>query len=160
VQSNTDTVEAFYRAFQVRDHAVMADCYHPSVHFSAPVFTDFGRREVAALWHMLCERGPDLDVSFSNVRAVGDNTVEAHWEARYSFGPRNRTVHNKIRSSFVLEGGKIVRHVDVFHLWRWTGMALGAAGWLTGWTGPTQSKVRATARRGLMKFIDGHPEYR
>jgi len=158
VQLNTGTVEAFYKALQARDHAAMSECYHASIHFSDPVFTDLRGNEVAAMWHMLCERGTDLVVTFDNVQADGDR-AGAHWEARYSFGPTNRAVHNKVSASFILEDGKIIRHVDDFDLWRWTRMALGAAGWLTGWTGLTQSKVRATARRGLSKFIEGHPEY-
>ena len=158
--SNTDTVETFYRAFQRRDNVAMSDCYHPSIHFSDPVFTDLHGGEAATMWHMLCERGSDLEVTFRDVIVDGENRMRAHWEARYTFGPKRRLVHNIIDASLLFEEGRIIRHVDDFDLWRWTRMALGTTGILTGWSSPTRTKVRATARRGLARFIDTHPEYK
>ena len=156
--ADTETITSFYRAFQERDHAAMAACYHPAVHFSDPVFTDLYGDEAKAMWHMLCERGSDLTLTFSDVSAAG-NRGSARWDATYTFGPSGRLVRNSIDASFVFEDTKIIRHVDTFDLWRWTRMALGISGVLTGWTGFTKAKVRATANRGLMRFIDDHPEY-
>lgn len=110
------------------------------------------------MWHMLCERGTDLDVTFSRVQANG-HRGSARWEARYTFAPTGRMVHNRIRASFTIDDGKIVRHADAFDMWRWTRMALGATGVLTGWTWFTKKRVRQTARRSLDRFIDDHPEY-
>jgi ketosteroid isomerase-like protein len=155
---NAAVIEKFYSAFQERDHEVMASCYHPEVHFSDPVFTDLHGIEVAAMWHMLCERGTDLEVTFRDVVADGDRG-SAHWEARYSFGSDGRAIHNRIDATFVFQDGKIIRHSDQFSLWEWTGQALGLSGLLLGWTGFTKTKVRATARRGLTKFMELHPEY-
>ena len=155
---HAETIATFYRAFQQRDHAAMAACYHPDVRFSDPVFTDLRGDEARAMWHMLCEQGDDLILTYSAVSAEGDRG-SAHWEATYTFSPTGRTVHNRIDASFTFEDGLIVRHVDDFDLWRWTRMALGATGVLTGWSGFTRSKVRTTARQGLRRFMDGHPEY-
>lgn len=157
---NTDaaTIESFYTALARRDHAAMAACYHESVRFSDPVFRNLSGDEVRAMWHMLCEGGTDLAVTFNAVEAAG-GSGRAHWEARYTFGPTSRRVHNQIDASFVFEDGKIIRHDDHFDLWRWTRMALGMTGVLTGWTGFTKTKVRTTARRRLEKFIAEHPEY-
>ena len=153
-----ETVRAFYTAFAARDHAAMAECYHPAVRFSDPVFTDLQGTEVHAMWHMLCEQGRDLEVS---LEAVGADAARAHarWEARYTFTPTGRPVHNVITATFDFEDGRVVRHIDDFSLWRWTRMALGLPGLLTGWTGYTQAKVRATAGAGLTRFIAEHPEY-
>ena len=158
MSSNAETIEAFYRAFQERDHAAMAACYHPDVHFSDPVFTDLHGDEAGAMWHMLCDQGADLDVSFGDVTAEGDAGT-AHWEARYTFSPTGRFVHNRVDASFVFEDGRIVRHVDDFDLWRWTRMALGTTGLVTGWSSLTQNKVRETARRGLQRFMGEHDEH-
>ncbi|MDJ0961234.1 MAG: nuclear transport factor 2 family protein [Acidimicrobiia bacterium] len=158
MSDNAATIERLYRALQERDHETMASCYHPDVHFSDPVFTDLHGIEVAAMWHMLCERGTDLEVEFRDVEADGDHG-SAHWDARYSFGPDGRPIYNSIDATFEFEDGKIIRHVDDFNLWRWTQQALGFSGLLLGWTGFSKTRVQATARRSLAKFMELHPEY-
>ena len=155
---NSILITSFYESFQERDHAGMIACYHPSIHFSDPVFTDLHGKEVKAMWHMLCERGADLEVTFRDVETDG-GTGRAHWEARYTFSKGSRPVHNLVDASFVFQDGLIVRHSDAFDLWRWTRMAIGPAGTALGWSGPFQNKVRATAMGGLRKFMTGHPEY-
>ena len=159
MDSNKDTIEAFYRAFQRRDHQAMVALYHRSIRFSDPMFTELRGIEVAAMWHMLCERATDLEVTLSGVIEDGDQTVNARWEARYSFGRKARAIRNKIDATFVFEDGKIIDHADAFNLWRWTRMAFGLPALLTGWSGSVQTKVRARAARSLASFIADHPEY-
>ena len=156
--THIETIESFYRAFAQRDYAGMAACYHPSIHFSDPVFPDLRGDEARAMWHMLCEQGADLEIAFSDVAAEGDRGG-ALWEATYTFSPTGRTVHNRVEAAFEFKDDKIIRHVDTFDLWRWTRMALGTSGVVTGWTGFTQSKVRATADKALRRFMASHPEY-
>jgi limonene-1,2-epoxide hydrolase len=151
-------IASFYQALQQRDHAAMAACYHPSIHFSDPVFGDLHGDEARAMWHMLCERGTDLAVTYEDI-SVTEDRGRAHWEARYDFGPKRRPVHNRIDAKFAFDQGKIVRHRDDFDVWRWTRMALGVPGTLMGWTGFSKTKVRTTALRGLDRFIAEHPEY-
>src|SRR5665811_2570549 len=100
VCTNTGLMTSFYEAFQVRDHASTAACCHPSIRFSDPVFTDLEGNEAKALWHMLCERGTDLEVSFRDVHADGEKG-SAHWEAQYTFSGGTRSVHNVVDASFV-----------------------------------------------------------
>lgn len=151
-------ISQFYTAFQKKDYATMIACYHPQVEFSDPVFVGLKGKEVGAMWHMLCERGTDLQVTFNNVHAHGE-IVHAHWEATYTFSTSKRPVHNIIDAVFNFKDGKIVHHNDYFNLWRWTRMALGPTGMLLGWSPFVQNKVRATARQGLRAFIEKHPEY-
>lgn len=158
MNSNSNLITTFYRAFQERDYATMISCYHPSIHFSDPVFTDLRGIEAKAMWHMLCEGGTDLEVAFRDVHA-DDESGRAHWEARYSFSNGSRSVHNVVDASFVFEDGQIVDHTDTFDLWRWTRMAIGPTGTALGWSGPFQNRVRSTAMGGLQRFIAGHPEY-
>lgn len=153
-----ETIESFYRSFQQRDYAGMAACYHESVRFSDPVFPDLQGDEARAMWHMLCEQGTDLRVTFTDVTAERD-AGRAHWDAHYTFSPTGRLVHNKVDAHFEFEDGKIIRHVDSFDLWRWTRVALGTTGVVTGWSGFAQGKVRAMADRSLRRFIATHPEY-
>ncbi|VAW41084.1 Ketosteroid isomerase-related protein [hydrothermal vent metagenome] len=157
-QENEQLIRKFYTAFQQRDHVGMIACYHSDVHFSDPVFTDLRGKRAIAMWHMLCERGKDLQISFDGVQANG-NGGQAHWEATYSFSASKRKVHNIIDANFRFADGLIMRHADSFDLWRWTRMALGPAGVLLGWSSFMQKKVRKTAVSGLDKFIANHPEY-
>ena len=150
-------LEDFYTAFQHKDYATMIGCYHNDVEFSDPVFTDLRGNRAKAMWHMLCERGKDLRVSFDNIQAT-DSTGQAQWEASYTFST-GRRVHNVIEANFVFKDGKIIEHTDFFNLWRWTRMALGPMGWLLGWNPRLHEKVRGTAVRQLNNFIDKHPQY-
>lgn len=153
---NTALITTFYEGFQNRDHNAMAICYHDAVHFSDPVFVDLRGKQVKAMWHMLCERGSDLQVEFSNVVA-DDTSGSAHWEATYTFS--GRSVHNAIEASFVMRDGLISDHRDVFNLWKWSRMATGLPGTLLGWSAFGQEKIRSTAMSGLQRFIGDHPEY-
>lgn len=144
---SAELVERFYAAFSERDHAGMAACYHPEVHFSDPVFPDLHGPMAAAMWRMLCERGTDLRLEAS---AITDTS--AHWEAWYTFSATGNAVHNVIDASFEFRDGLIVRHVDVFDFYAWARQALGVTGVLLGWTPMVKNKVRSQAGRQLEKF--------
>lgn len=154
MHANAETIERFYRAFQKRDAAGMAACYHPQVEFSDPVFPGLKGPRAGAMWKMLCERGKDLKLEFSNVRA-DDRSGSAHWEAWYPFSATGRKVHNVIDASFEFRDGRIVKHTDRFDLHRWAGQALGVPGKLLGWTPFMQNKIRAMAAKNLDGFIAG-----
>lgn len=155
--TNQKLIETFYTAFQQRDHASMIACYHADIHFADPVFTDLHGSRAKAMWHMLCARGTDLQVTFSDVVGNG-RLAAAQWEATYTFSG-GRQVHNIIKSTFQIQDDLIIDHKDYFSLWRWTRMALGPTGTLLGWTPMVRRKVRETAVAGLDKFIAQHPEY-
>jgi hypothetical protein len=150
MQLHTDLIERFYKAFSQRDWATMVSCYHPTVHFTDPVF-DLHGRDAGQMWRMLCTNGRDLELSFN--RVVADEFKgSAHWEAHYTFSLTGRKVHNIIEASFEFRNGLISRHVDQFDFWRWSRQALGAPGMLLGWSGMLRGKVRATAARNLAEF--------
>jgi ketosteroid isomerase-like protein len=156
--TNTDLITSFYEAFQRKDHEAMNACYDPSIVFSDPVFQRLEGQEVMAMWHMLCERGTDLVVSFSDVAATEDR-ASAHWEATYTLGGSDRQIDNVVEAQFNVRDGLIYRHLDSFDLWKWSRMALGTPGTLLGWSGPLKNKVRDRARRQLDRFMSEHPEY-
>lgn len=158
MNDNRSLLSTFYTAFYQRDYASMIACYHPDIHFSDPVFTDLHGKQAGAMWHMLCERGTDLQVTFNDVQADGTRG-KVHWEAAYSFGKNGRLIHNSINATFTFQDGKIIRHQDSFDLWKWTRMALGTKGVLMGWSSVVQGKVRKTAVASLNNFIVSHPEY-
>jgi len=146
--TNETLITRFYEAFAARDHQRMAVCYRDDVRFSDEVFPDLRGPRVKAMWRMLCERGEDLVVTFSDVEA-DDRSGSARWEAVYTFRATGRRVHNRISARFRFHDGLIVEHRDAFDFWAWSRQALGAAGWLLGWSPLLKGKVRRTAGRQL-----------
>ncbi len=146
-------ITQFYEAFSRKDAQKMAECYHPEIHFCDPVFPDLNGFEAAAMWKMLCLRGKDLELTFSQVKADGDRG-SAHWEAHYTFSKTGNKVHNKIDATFVFKDGKIVDHQDRFNFYAWAGQALGVKGKLLGWLPPVKKAVQAQAAEGLKTFIE------
>lgn len=149
---NAALIDRFYAAFAARDAAGMTACYHPDVVFTDPAFGELRGPWASAMWAMLLERGADLRVTWSDVRA-DDAAGRAHWEARYTFSQTGRRVHNRIDAEFAFRDGLIARHTDRFGFWPWARQALGPAGLLLGWTPLLRGTVRATARRGLERYM-------
>lgn len=145
-------VRDFYAAFQRRDGAAMAACYHRDVHFSDPVFPDLRGERAGAMWKMLCQRATDLVVEARDVTA-DDARGSAAWDARYTFGDTGRAVHNRIAATFEFADGLIVRHRDDFDLHRWARQALGPIGLLLGWTPLVRNKVRRKAAAALDRYL-------
>jgi ketosteroid isomerase-like protein len=144
-------IERFYAAFAQRDWSTMGKCYAEDARFSDPVFPELSAPEVRAMWKMLLTSGSDLRVRSSwkqdGARGVG------RCEASYTFSRTGRKVHNVIRSEFELRDGLIVSQRDRFGFWRWSGQALGASGWLLGWSPVVRNKMRAMAASGLRKAL-------
>lgn len=145
-------IEEFYAAFAKRDAAAMGRCYADDVRFWDPVFHELRGDQARGMWRMLCERGADLSIEVSDVRAEGDLGA-AHWDARYTFSQTGRKVLNRIDASFRFSNGKIVEHRDSFSLWRWSRMALGPVGIALGWTPLVQNEVRRKARKALDGYL-------
>jgi ketosteroid isomerase-like protein len=149
---NEAVIRAFYDSFAKRDAVGMAACYHRDVVFSDPVFQNLPGDSARAMWAMLCARGHDLAIRYTNAQA-DDQRGSAHWEATYSFSQTGRLVHNIIDATFEFKDGKIIRHTDTFNLWRWAGMALGPKGRFLGWLPPFQAAIRKNAMAGLKAFM-------
>ena len=143
-------LDRFYAAFQRRDAAEMAACYHPEATFTDPVFELRGPA-VGAMWRMLCERGQDLRVAYGDLALDGEE-ASAAWEAWYTFRQSGRRVHNVIRARFRFRDGLIVAHEDRFGFWRWARQALGGFGAAWGWLPAVRERVRAAAAHGLALY--------
>ena len=155
--ANAELVARFYAAFAALDAATMAACYAPEVRFEDPVFQLKGKDEVMSMWSMLgaATRATSLDVwklEWRDVEAEA-HSGRAHWEAHYRFSATGRLVHNIIEAEFEFRDGLIVAQRDRFGFWRWSRQALGAPGWLLGWTPFLRSKVQAQAAANLQKFL-------
>ena len=155
---NDQVINRFYRAFQKRDFHSMNQCYHPKASFEDPAFGPLNYNEVRAMWHMLCEAGKDLKITFSEPQA-DEHGVSCKWEAKYTFSATGRKVHNRISASFQFEEDLIRVHKDEFNLAKWSGMALGFGGKVLGGTTLFKKSLRKKARKRLSHFIESHPEY-
>jgi len=153
---STGIIHKLYTSFQIKDWKTMQSCYHEDATFYDPVFQDLNSKEVKAMWHMLAAAAQDLKLIFGNVNAT-DREGSCQWQAWYPFSRTGKPVHNIIEARFEFRDGRIFRHTDTFDLWRWSRMAFGATGVLMGWTPIFQNKIRAAARKGLIRFMDEHP---
>lgn len=154
--ANAQLLTHFYTAFAGLDAEGMAACYAPQARFRDEVFELDGRDEIASMWRMLCTavrtKGRDVwSLEFSGIDADA-HRGRAHWEAHYRFSATGRLVHNRIESQFEFRDGLIVAQIDSFDFWAWSRQALGAPGWLLGWTPLLRKKVRAQAAVNLSIF--------
>ncbi len=136
----------------------MAACYHEKLTFRDPAFLTLNYKQTAAMWHMLCERGKDLELTFSEVES-DERRGSCRWEAKYTFSATGQKVHNIIKAKFRFEAGKIIQHDDEFNFWRWSRQALGLPGLALGWSPVLKNKVHKTALNNLEKFIAQHATY-
>lgn len=152
MHKNEKLINKFYSAFQKRDYATMISCYHEEAKFSDPVFQLQSKKEIAAMWKMLCLRAKNFDLTYSEVQAEKYDG-SARWEADYLFSGTQRQVKNKIESKFYFMDGKIIEHLDSFNFWRWSCMALGMPGYFLGWTPILKKKVQNQAKKNLNVFL-------
>lgn len=146
--SEIEVIESFYGGFASRDADRMEACYHPEVRFSDPVFTDLRGPDVMRMWRMLLSRSDDLEIVLGE-RSGDAGEGAAHWTARYTFSRTGRKVTNEIDARFTFSEGLIIRHEDSFDFWKWSLQALGAPGYLLGWSPVLKKKVRAQSARML-----------
>lgn len=149
-------IDRFYTAFAALDAETMAACYAPDAVFRDPVFSLDSGADIGRMWTMLCRSvkadGADVWQLSHTVESESDTAAIARWTVRYRFSMTGRLVENRIESRFVLADGLIRRQDDSFDFWRWSRQALGPAGWLMGWSGALQDKVRAKAADRLGRF--------
>ena len=150
---NSLLIQKFYTAFANFSSEEMASCYHKEIIFEDPVFGKLNQKEVISMWKMLLERSKgNLKIEFSDV-ITNEKSGSANWIATYIFSQTNRKVVNIIDAKFEFEDGLISKHTDYFDFYKWTKQALGLKGYLLGWTGFMQNKVRQNAKKSLQNYI-------
>ena len=148
------TIERFYAAFERLDAATMQACYAPAAQFDDEAFSLQGAQQIGGMWRMLCETTKAKGMAHWKLETSQITARSAHWEAHYLFSATGRLVHNKIDAEFEFDAqGLITRHRDRFDFWLWSRQALGAPGWLLGWSPFLRHKVRATAAANLQRFL-------
>lgn len=144
-------LEAFYKAFSLKDAESMNQLYHEKATFSDPVFKNLPPGVVKKMWHMLCSRGKDLTIEFRVIEA-DDQKGKAEWTARYTFSGTGKKVINHIQSRFDFVDGKVIAQQDDFDFYTWARQAFGLKGLLFGWMPWFKQKVRKGAVTGLNRY--------
>lgn len=132
----------------------MQECYSDDIVFSDPAFGLLEGDEAKAMWEMLCKRGTDLHLDYSNIQLLDEEYATCDWVAKYTFTGTGRKVVNRIKAHMRIKEGKITEHSDAFKLSKWAAQALGWKGTLLGWTGFMKRKIQKNARKNLKAYIE------
>ena len=148
-------ITTFYESFQQANAEGMVACYHNDIEFEDPAFGKLNDDDAKNMWRMLLSRNSAIKVTFSNVKTT-ENNGTANWKAVYQYGSQKRKVINNIQASFEFKDGKIIKHTDVFSMWKWSKQALGFKGLLLGWTPFLKKKVQGLTHKLLKEFTEKH----
>ncbi len=146
-------ISEFYTAFDQLDAEKMVSLYHDEIEFEDPAFGKLKGERAKNMWRMLCssQTKSKFDVSYTLISS-DMSIAKAKWEAKYTFGPTGRKVHNRINANFEFKDGLIIKHTDTFPLYKWSKQALGLKGVLIGWTGFFRKKLNSQTTHLLDKF--------
>lgn len=150
--SNEDLIRHFYTSFQNKDVKAMQNSYADIATFSDPVFSNLDVNQVRAMWAMLIKSGKDMRIEFKNISG-NETGGSAEWDAYYTFSATGNKVINRIKASFLIENGKIIKHTDNFNFYTWAKQALGFTGLVLGWTGFLRNKISTKAKGKLEAFM-------
>lgn len=152
---NFELLRLLFARLNEHDHAGIVKCYDEDALFSDIAFNLRGRKQIHAMWHMICEG--DIKATVLDVSADDENAT-AHVVDVYTFRETGRRVRNEIEGRFRIRKGRIVEHRDRCDPRDWARQAFGGLkGEIIGRVGPAR---RRGAWKKLHKFIAEHPEYR
>ena len=136
----------FFGALAARDTARLANCYHPLVTYSSPVFPDLRGVLPVAMWRLALERATDLRVDW-DVAFADPRKAQVKWTGRWLDGTSERRL--AVASTLSIWDGRIVRHVDEFRFPAFAAQAVGLPGRLLGWHGPWRRRLQRRLRARL-----------
>ena len=153
MKSNEGLIEKFYTSFQKLDAQGMNACYSNDIAFYDPMFELLRGDEAKAMWEMLCKNAKGFSLRFDNIQDLGDDYYNCNWTANYIFSKTGRKVINTCKAHMKIENGFITEHSDAWSLHKWSEQAMGLSGKFLGWAGFYQRKLKNTAKRNLMNYI-------
>ena len=153
MHTNEEIINKFYTAFSRLDYISMNNCYSDEIVFSDPVFGLLRGNEVKYMWEMLAKNARNFSLTYGNIIHLDGEYSTCDWVATYTFSKTGKKVINRIRANMRFENGQIIEHSDAFSIHKCATQALGFSGWLLGWNRFFQNKIKNTAKRNLLKFI-------
>ena len=154
MNNNEALVEKFYTAFKQLDAKAMNACYSNDIAFYDPMFELLRGDEAKAMWEMLCKNAKDFSLTYSNIQDLGDDYYTCEWTASYIFSKTGRKVINKCMAHIKIENGLITEHSDAWSMHKWSEQAIGLPGKFLGWAGFFQRKLKNTAKRNLLDYLE------
>jgi hypothetical protein len=155
MHANAIVLQGLFTSLDQHDHEAMAAYYHPQATFRDIAFDLRGKKQIHAMWHMICNG--DIRTVVRHIEA-DDDSGRATVQDDYTFSSTGRKVRNVIDSHFRFRDGFIVEQQDHCNARRWATMALGG---IKGLLAGSFRFLRAqTAREKLDAFIARHPQYR
>ena len=150
---NENLIKLFYDAFQNLDAEKMVACYHEDIIFEDPAFGVLKGDKAKNMWRMLCgslkKQGGEIIITKIT---CDDKICTAYWEAQYIFSQTGRKVHNIIKAEFKFKDGLIIKHTDIFDLYKWSKQAFGLKGFLIGGTSFFLKKLNTQTNKLLTEF--------
>lgn len=126
---NERLLTTLFECLNAHDHNGIAECYHESANFRDIAFTLSGKRQIHAMWDMICsddEKGTKSDIAaIVHELSANDASGRAVISETYTFRETGRTVQNRIVSVFEFRDGKIVRQTDDCDAASWASQAFG-----------------------------------
>lgn len=155
MHKNLLLIEKLFTSLDNHDHQSLADCYHSEAIFKDIAFDLHGRKQIHAMWHMICEG--DIRVMLKAFDA-DEKTGKAELVDEYIFRDTGRLVKNKITSHFKFDNGLVVEQIDTCDAEDWAKQAFGGVG---GFIAGNVGFLRClAASRKFNKFIAGNPQYK
>ena len=156
MDDRVDLISQFLSAYQQCDHATMAQCYHEQATFQDIAFQLAGKRQIHAMWHMICDNG--IDVVVDDPPKIDGDVAVTKITDTYILSSTGRKVANQITCCFKFGEGLIMDHRDECDPIEWARQGIGGAkGWLAGRIGLLRGRQ---AQKTLGAFVAKHPEYR
>lgn len=152
--TDVQLIKQFLAAYQSLDHNAMAACYGESAQFSDIAFRLQGRKQIHAMWHMICVNGIEVEVTDVKEHA---GEVHARIVDTYVFSDTGRPVVNSILCRFQCRDGLILQQIDECDPLLWARQAFGGVkGEVAGRVGLLR---RSAASKKLQRFINTHSKY-
>ncbi len=154
MKSNLNTIDKFYTSFANGDAEKMISCYADNIVFQDPAFGILKGTDAMNMWRMLIERSKGgIEIEYK-VLTIDDVKGSVQWKATYVYSGTGRKVENHITARFEFIKGKIITHTDDFDLWSWTRQALGAKGYLLGWSSFMKNKIQQQTNTLLNRYVE------
>jgi hypothetical protein len=154
MHDNERLIAGLFEALNKHDHIAIAKYYAENAYFEDIAFNLRGRKEIHAMWHLIC--ATDISVTVEALSASGSSGKVTVIE-KYTFTDTGRPVVNKIEGRFVFRDGLIMEHHDTCDPLAWARQAFGGVkGELAGRLGFLRG---IAARKKIAKMKEAHPEY-
>ena len=148
-----ELIQEFYNSFAAGDAKGMIICYHEDILFDDPAFGSLQGDRAKAMWEMLLSNKDTKPLITYEILEVNKKRAKVFWTAEYTYGPKKRKVVNKVTANFEFKDGKVIKHIDDFNLWAWSKQALGASGYLLGWSAFMRDQIQKKTGKLLNSYL-------